>query len=327
LFTALTGLAGGFVSLLLIRILFGAGEAGVFPGIARTFAHWMPAHQHGRCFGIAVACGALGGALTQPVAAGLLATLGWRWMFPVFGAVGVVWAVVWLVWFRDDPREHRSVNAAEVAWIGQPAASGHASVPWGALARSRNLWAVCVMYFGIIYGWYFYLTWLPTYLKQARGFDLKAVGWASALPLAGIAAGVFAGGWLSDLLVAHVGRRRARALPGVAGLPLAALAVELASHADTGMQATGWLTAAAGLAALGCAPGWAVCVEIGRSRAGVVSGAMNMCGNLGGALSPLVTGWCLGAGWGWNGPLHTLALGYLLAAVAWCCIDPDKVLE
>ena len=113
----------------------------------------------------------------------------------MFGSVGVLWAVIWWAYFRDDPRSHRGVNEAELELIGvteEPPA--HGPVPFRALLQSRTLIALCLMYAGTIYGWYFYLTWLPTYLLEARGFKLQTMGWFAAAPLMGIGLGVFLGG-------------------------------------------------------------------------------------------------------------------------------------
>jgi MFS family permease len=183
------------------------------------------------------------------------------------------------------------------------------------------------MYFGAIYGWYFYLTWLPTYLLRARGFDLHAVGWLAALPLLGVAAGSLAGGALSDLLARRLGLRAGLRLPGLVGLPLAALAIVGAIRTGDPRTAAYCLAAAAGLAALGVAPAWAVCLAMGGRHAGVVSGAMNTFGNLGGVASPIVVGWCLQWWDSWETPLVTVALLYVFAAVCWLGIDPEAVLD
>ena len=183
------------------------------------------------------------------------------------------------------------------------------------------------MYAGAIYGWYFYLTWLPTYLLRARGFDLAQVGWLAALPLVAIGVGVLAGGSLSDALARHVGTRAARRTPGLVGLPLAALAVAGALLTRTPLAAALLLAAAAGLAALGVAPAWAVCLEIGGCHAGVVSGAMNTFGNLGGALSPVVVGFALERWHSWEAPLWSVAACYALAALAWLAIDPSTTID
>jgi len=228
------------------------------------------------------------------------------------------------VWFRDDPHHHRGVNAAELALIGADPPAPYPPVPWRSLLRHRGLLALCLMYGGAIYGWYFYLTWLPTYLLRARGFELRSVGWLASLPLLAIAFGVLAGGWLSDLLSPRTGPAAARRLPGLLGLPAAALCVLGAVATPAPQTAAFLLAAAAGLAALGVAPAWAVCLEIGGLHAGVVSGAMNMFGNLGGALSPLVVGWSLEARGSWDAPLVSVACLYLLAATCWLSIDPRK---
>jgi nitrate/nitrite transporter NarK len=260
--------------------------------------------------------------VTQPIAAALLERISWRLAFPLFGSAGVAWAVAWVLWFRDDPADHPSVNRAEIERIGAEPPAPHRGVPWAALVRSRGMLALCAMYFGAIYGWYFYLTWLPTYLLRARGFDLGGVGWLAALPLLAIAAGSLAGGAASDWLARRLGPRAGLRAPALVGLPLAAAAIAAAAATPDGRTAAWCLAAAAGLAALGVAPAWAVCLAIGGRHAGVVSGAMNTFGNLGGVASPLVVGWFLGARGSFEAPLYTVAALYLVAAACWLAVDP-----
>jgi MFS family permease len=320
--TAATGAATGFGSLVVLRALFGMGEAGVLPSMTRAYGRWLPFRERGRAFGLTIMAAALGGALTQPLVVAMLERFSWREAFPIFGAVGVVWAATWWWWFRDDPHQHTGVNEAELAQIGCEPEAPHPPVPWAALVRSRGLLVLCAMYFGTVYGWYFYITWLPTYLLRARGFDLHAVGWLAALPLLGIAAGSLLGGASSDVLSRRFGPRTGLRLPGLVGLPLAALSILGAVTTSTPETAAYLLACAAGLAALGVAPSWAVCLAIGGRHAGVVSGAMNTFGNLGGMLSPVVVGLSLTAWESWEMPLYSVAGGYLLAAVCWLGIDP-----
>ena len=321
--TAATGLAGSFGALLAIRFLFGMGEAGTFPSMTRVYARWLPARERGRAFGLALMTGALGGAATQPLVVALLERIRWHHTFFVFGLVGLVWAVVWWWWFRDEPQLHPRVNPAEVAYIGSGAPITHTAVPWRALARSRPLIAVCAMYLFAIYGWYFYLTWLPTYLIRSGGFELSQVGWLSSLPLVSIAAGVLVGGWLSDILARHWSLRTARRLPGLVGFPLAAASILSAAYVGSPAASAALIAAAAGLAALGVSPAWAVCLDIGGRHSGVVSGAMNTFGNLGGTLCPIVVGWCLQAWGSWTASLASVAVCYVLAALCWLAIDPE----
>src|ERR1700687_2501546 len=257
LMTAATGLAGGFVSLVVIRFLFGVGEAGTFPSIARAYGRWLPLRERGRAFGLALMTAALGGAATQPLVVALLNTMHWRHTFPIFGVVGVAWAAAWFWWFRDDPHHHPGVNESELRLIGTNPPVPHSSVPWQSLLRNRSMLALCFMYSGAIYGWYFYITWLPTYLIRGRGFDLQHMGWLAALPLLSIGCGVFVGGWLSDVLARRWGVRAGRRTPGVIGLPLAALAIVGAVMTPTPTIAALLLASAAGLAGVGVSPGWA----------------------------------------------------------------------
>jgi predicted MFS family arabinose efflux permease len=283
--------------------------------------------MHGLGFGMAVTAGALGGAVTQPLTAWLLPILGWRRIFVVYAMVGVVWAVAWYLLFRDDPRDHPAVNDAEVRRIEPPPPSSHARVPWRSMFRSRTLIALSCMSFGALYGWYFYLNWIPKYLLEYRGFDIRATGLLSALPLVSIALGVFWGGRWSDLLVPRLGSRAGRRLPGLVGLPLAAAAIVAAVFASNGVQAALLFSVAGGSAAMGIAPAWAVCVETGGRHAGVVSGMMNTFGNLGGALSPVVIGACLERFSSWDLPLYTVAVAYVFSACAWLVVDPAFRLE
>ena len=229
-FTMLTAAARGFASLVVIRFLFGAGEAGAFPNIARSFSRWFPARERGRANGVMFLGSRMGGMLSAPIALLIVVRWGWRTSFVVFGLLGVVWAAAWYAWYRDRPEEHPAVSREELAWIQQDgnAGDGHTSgagTPWRALVRSRNLYAICAMYFAFGYGLYFYFTWLPTYLIKVLGFSLLSGGIFAALPflLAGIADLV--GGWLTDHLSKRHGLRVGRCHLGFAAFLTCALLV------------------------------------------------------------------------------------------------------
>ncbi|MGD9763612.1 MAG: MFS transporter [Candidatus Binatia bacterium] len=327
LMTAATGLAAGFASLLVIRLLFGMGEAGVFPSVTRAFGRWLPLSERGRAFGLTFMAGGLGGAVTQPLVVAMLQWMHWRHTFMVFGVIGLIWAVAWYWWFRDDPQEHQSVNAAELRVIGSGPPQPHGKVPWAALWRSPNLMALCGTHMFAIYGWYFYLTWLPTYLLRARGFDLAQVGWLAGLPLLTIAGGLLFGGWASDRLSRRFGMRTGRRIPGLVGQPLAAVAICAAALVESSTASALYLGAAAGLGAFGVSPSWAACLDISGRHAGVVGGVMNTFGNLGGALSPMVVGWTLEHWGGWTPSLMSIAVCYVLAAACWLRIDAEEPIE
>ena len=326
LLTAATGFAGGFASLFILRFLFGIGEAGMFPGLSRAFSRWLPEARRGHAFGLAIMTALIGGALTQKLTAELLGTAHWHWrtIFFVYASAGMVWAVAWFRWFRDDPHAHPAVNEAELKIIGTPPPHAHPPVPWKNLLRNRSLLLLCGMYFGVIYGWYFFLTWMPKYLLKARGFDLKTAGWLAMLPLLCMAAGVALAGWCSDGLVRRVGLRWGRRLPGIIGLPLAAALLLAAILARDAKMSAYLFAVAAGLATFGVAPAWAACLDIGGGHAGVVTGAMNTFGNLGGTAMPLLMGFCLDRWASWNASLVTVAFFYLVSAACWLGIKSDE---
>jgi ACS family glucarate transporter-like MFS transporter len=156
-FTSLTGLVSNYYLLLLTRFLFGAGEAGAYPNMAGTIGRWFPPTQRARAQGAVWAASRVGGALSPLIVVPLMAALGWRAAFYIFGSIGMVWALLWYAWYRDRP-------------YGQPgAAHDDAGVPWAALIHSRQLWLIMAMAW--CYGWgaSFYLSWLHTYLEKGRG--------------------------------------------------------------------------------------------------------------------------------------------------------------
>jgi ACS family glucarate transporter-like MFS transporter len=317
-FTMLTGAARGYVSLLAIRFLFGAGEAGAFPNIARTFSTWFPRHECGRANGLMFLGTRVGGMLSTPVALLLIVA---------FGAIGVIWAAAWFRWYRDRPEEHPSITPEEVQWIRgdrnlEPAQP--VPTPWGALIRSRNLYAICAMYFAFGYGLYFYFTWLPTFLIKVLGFSVFAGGLFAALPfvLAGLAD--VAGGWITDRLSRTYGLRVGRCYLGFAAF-LTCAGLVFGSTLDVPAVAKAVLLAlalaSADLALSAC---WAVPIDVAPSHAGVMTGAMNTLGNLGGLFGPLVMGLAVDRWQSWTIPFYVTAVIYASGALAWLAIDPNR---
>lgn len=329
-FTMLTGAARGFLSLLAIRFLFGAGEAGAFPNAARALSRWFPARERGRANGVLFLGSRIGGMLATPLALLLIQAGGWRASFVVFGAVGVLWAAAWHAWYRDRPGEHRGVDEQELAWIEQDGARPDeraSSTPWRKLLTSRNLLAICAMYFAFGYGLYFYFTWLPTYLIRVLGFSLLAGGFLAALPFALAGLADLLGGLLTDRLAQTRGLRAARCGLGCCAF-LGSGALVLASTLAPARTAKAVLLALA-LASADLALGacWAVCLDVGKDHAGVVTGFMNTFGNLGGLVAPLVVGLAVERWRSWTLPFYVTALVYAGGALAWLAVDPCRKLS
>src|SRR5215207_6244935 len=225
-FTMLTAATAGFASLFAVRMLFGAGEAGAIPNSTSTVSRWFPAAQRGRAMGAVCIGHALGATATPFIVFNLIDLQGWRLPFVECGLLGVVWCVVWYRWFRDTPEEHPSANEAEVELIRAGAAPaerhGH-GIPWSVFFRSKNIFFLCAMYVCYGYGLYFYITWLPTYLIQARGFDKDWASIFSSLPWLCGALAFVCGGWITDTLVRHGRHKLARSGLGAFGLTMSAL--------------------------------------------------------------------------------------------------------
>src|SRR6266550_4339839 len=210
-FTMATGAAWNYISLLAFRFLFGAGEAGAFPNSSRSFSQWFPTKERGRAHGIIFMGTRLGGALAPPLAVALIAGIGWRRSFWVFGSLGVVWGILWWRWFLDDPAKHPAVNAEELRIIqeGISPHAKHRQIEWKALI-SANLLFVCLTYFAFGYGLYFYLTWLQTYLREARGFSAAQASLLASIVLFCGAMASIGGGFLTDSWVKRYGLRVGR---------------------------------------------------------------------------------------------------------------------
>jgi MFS family permease len=328
-FTMVTGAARGFASLASIRFLFGAGEAGAFPNLAAAIHEWFPARERGRATGVYMLGSRTGGMLSAPVALLLIARWGWRASFVAFGAVGIVWAAAWYAWYRDRPEEHASVAPEEIRWIRQDHAgrSGHAGTPWRAIFASRNLYAICLMYFGYGYGLYFYFTWLPTYLIQQLGFSVLKGGLLAALPflLAGIAN--VTGGWATDHLSRRAGLRVGRCGVGFGAFLASALLIFSSTLPLPALAKAVLLAGALGAADFALGACWATPVDIAPGHAGVMTGFMNTVGNLGGLVAPLVVGFAVEKWGSWTFPFYVTAVIYAGSALAWLAIDPNRKIE
>src|SRR5438874_5087184 len=198
LFTAMTGAAWSMASLWVARFVFGAGEAGCFPNLTRMLSAWLPVGERVKAQAVMWAFGRWGGALAPPVAVFVIYHLGWRLGFVALALLGVGWVAFFFPWFRNDPAEHKSVNPAELELLeGSRALVLHDhGMPWYRLLLQRDIAFLGLQYFGFSYTWYFYVTWLPTWLQQARGLTpLQAAGYAT-LPLAAGGFGSIISGFL-----------------------------------------------------------------------------------------------------------------------------------
>lgn len=320
-FTALTGAAWNFASLFVMRFLFGMGEAGAFPNMSRSFSSWIPVDERGAAHGLIIMGTRVGGALTPPLMVALMGGLGWRASFVVLGVLGVAWCAWWLRWFTDDPADHPSVNAAELARIRHGRGAGAAAAFTWRHIFSGTLILIYLMYFCCGYGLYFNLTWLPLYLREARGFSAQQAALCSGIVLMGGAIGTWTGGRLTDALARRRDLRLARSV-GVVALPLSGLLLVAAALADSPVATIVLLTLTLAAADLTMASSWSLCHDVGGARAGAVTGAMNTFGNIGGAISPLVVGYAVQWWHSWTVPFLVTAAVYVVGGLLTLAIDP-----
>ncbi len=333
-FTMLTASAWNLRSLLMIRFLFGAGEAGAFPNMSRAFSLWFPLVERGKANGILFLGSRLGGALAPTLALFLIHRWGWRTSFILFGAMGVFWAVGWYLWYRDNPADHRRVSKEELVWIKQdhrdysktPTGFHGRVIPWRRIASNRNLYKICTMYFAFGYGLYFGLTWLPTYLIKVLGFSTLTGGFFAGLPFLLAGAADLGGGWITDRLARSANLKIARCWLGFASFAASATLFFASTQMPGRMGKALLIAFAIGSADLAISASWAVCLDIGKSYAGIVTGFMNTFGNLGGFLGPLVVGFAVDRWQSWSIPFYIASGVYAVGAAAWLTVDPyDRI--
>jgi MFS family permease len=330
-FTVASGMAFNYVSLLVVRFLFGVGEAGAWPNAARVFSRWIPAGERGLMPGLLFAGAHLTGGITPILVTALLGYLNWRMIFAAFGLIGFGWALFWYSWFRDEPVDHPSVGAAELEKIlnerSLPAPHAEQHGAWMRMLRHPSFFPICMMYLANSYGFYFLITWLPTYLATARGFSQAELGLFAGLPLVlSMFADIF-GGLTTDRLTRRFGLRFGRCSVGAGAYFLAAVAMLGGAVVTEARTAAVLIAVAAAASMFTLAPSWAVCIDIGGRRSGVLGAAMNTSGQVGGFLSPIVLAYVVDIFSNWAIPLYVMAVLYFLASISWLLIRPDKPLE
>lgn len=335
-------LLGSFGLLLLVRFLFGAGEAGALPNAARVLSRWFPDGRRGPAQGLITTANLIGGAVAPLLTAVIIRAAGWRWAFLAFGCLGVVWAAVFGWWFRDEPAEHRGVNPAELDLIRRgtrPHHGGdsHPPVPWGLVFRSRNIWLLGLSLTCTSTAGYMYFSWYPTYLKQGRGVDgEETVGMLAGLVLAGGAVGSLLGGFLGDWLSRRTGDRpRSLRSIGAGGLFFSAFFLASSLWCDSALAAASCTALACFCANVQLAAWWAVVTDITGRHLGTLFGMLNATGLVGAFASQTFLGpfadWRKSQGYlgrdQWDPAFYVYAALLLVAAHNWLWIDPGKHLE
>lgn len=328
--------------MVVIRFLFGAREAGAFPTLSKVVYKWFPVKERGIIQGINFSGSRIGGAVAYPIVVALIALLGWRGSFFIFGAVAILFAVIWWFYFRNTPEESKFFSEEEKQYIlenrQQDGVGKKGKLTFVKTLKSRNMILAMVQYIGSNFTFYFTLTWMFPYLKEAmQSTDTAASFWAMA-PLIEGAIGNWVSGFMVDKIYKSGNLTLSRRLPAIIGFSLAAIGVILMTNATTDINKVLFLTLAIFGADMTLSPSWAFCIDIGKENAGVVSGTMNMAGNLGAFTSILAFGY-LADGLIKSGvdPKQALAGNdmffyvctalSLVSIVAWLLMNPNKSIK
>ncbi len=330
-FTAATGWVWNAVSLWVMRFLFGAGEAGCFPNLTKSFTTWLPQEERVRAQGIMWMSARWGGAFTPILVVWFLTHLSWRRTFEIFGAIGLVWAFYFYRWYRDNPKDHPKVNAAELALLrgAEKTASGHGDVPWGRFLTSPTVWLLWGQYFFISWGWYFYITWLPTYIREGRGVNIEFGAVLAGLPLfLGGLGSLFCGQILPPLGRMLGDIRRARRMMAIIGCAGASLLLVLCARLEDPVYAMIAMGFSSFCNDLVMPPAWGACMDVGGKYAGTLAGSMNMMGNFAGGIAPIAVGYILAwTGQDWGLTILISAGIYFLGTFCWMFLDPVTPLD
>ena len=326
-FTLLTGLATGFYFLLIVRFLFGAGEAGAFPTVSVAISRWFPAAERGRIQSIVWMGSRMGGALAPILSIYLAGEYGWRTVFYIFGSLGLVWASVWWIWFKDEPRDMKGISPEELQLIEENRSvksTSHSLLPWKTVLKNGNLWALMGMYHFLLYGAYFYMSWMPEYLEKGRGIAKEDLGWMTSLPFIVGMVGCLVGGFASDYLAKQKGLKFGRRYVGMFGLVMAGICMLIGSFIRDMNIAIIFLALGLAFKDFTLPVSWAVATDIGGKHAGAISGTMGMAGQLGSAIMASAFGFILQETGSYELPVRIIGCLVILGGFLWLRIDASK---
>lgn len=326
--TAITGFAWSYASMLAIRFLFGAGEAGAFPALSKVVYNWFPVSERGIIQGINFSGSRIGAAFAMPLVAWMLHEIGWRHTFLAFGIIGVVYGVLWVFLFKEKPENATFIGSDEVEYIIKNRQQSESSVAktlsYGTILKSTDMWKTSIQYICSNFTFYFSLTWMYPYIQERFHLGLVEAGFYSSIPL--VAGAV--GNWVSGLLVDNIYRKGkwklSRSFPAIVGFSLSAIGMIAVTQVSSPVLSVAFMALAVFGADMTLSPSWAFCIDIGKENAGTVSGTMNMAGNLGAFVTIIAFPYLFE----WTGqyePFFLICAGLsLLAIVMWSSMNPQK---
>jgi MFS transporter, ACS family, glucarate transporter len=329
--TAITAAAKNFIQLLIIRFVFGAGEAGAFPALAKVVYNWFPLKERGIVQGINFSGSRIGAAFTLPLVAWMISEIGWRWSFILVGLVGAAYAVFWYFVFRDKPEDSKWISDNEKEFIiknrQQPTVGELPPFSIRVLLKSGNMWLAMGQYICSNFTFYFTLTWMLPYIADRFQIDIIQAGMYSMFPLLSGALGNWVSGWLIDSIYSRSNNlKTSRRVPAIIGFSLAALGMVMVTVVQSPVLAIVFMSVAIFGADMTLSPSWSFCIDISKERAGVISGTMNMAGNLGAFVTIIAYPYLFAATSSHVPFFYICAILSLCAILMWSFMNPDKPL-
>ena len=340
IFTALTGAVYTALSLLVVRFLFGAGEAGAYPGATRALYSWLPANERGIGQGLFHSGARVGAAISLILMPALISWIGWRATFVANAALGLIWGMTWWIWYRNDPQEHPKVNASELEFIRQgleeESSDGNEQAPYIQVVTSSNVLLAMFQYAASNITFFISITWLQPYIRDTWGDEFA---YLASVPLLCGAVALSSSGYVVTKMHRSGMPVWSRRLPAMLGYLIGALGLIMCTQLPE--SASVWqFIACFSLATFGVemtlSPSWAFCMDIGGARSGAVSAAMNLVGNLGAALSAVAfpffvshvtLPWVAESTGSANSFFVFAAVMNLMAVVAWLFMNPQRPLK
>ena len=322
-FTALTGAISNLGALLLVRFLFGAGEAGAYPIASASVSRWFPEAGRAQAFGFIWMASQMGGAIVPLLAVPIQMHFGWRVSFYFFGLVGILWSLFWFFWYRDRPAEMRGITSAELAEVEPPPLRDKSRTDWRGLLHCSNVWAIMGVGFCYVFVQYFFIAWLPTFLVRGRGFRETELYYTSAPFLLGALTNLL-GGAIGDRAVSRFGLKWGRRAVGVAGLAVSAICLAAAAFVE-GKAALLVLLALSYAGTTFQQPSaWAACVDVGGPQSGAVSALMNTAAQIGSLFLSISFGGFVARWRSYDLALAPLVVVLIAGAGLWLFVDAAR---
>ena len=318
-FQAASGAAWNFTSLFIARLLFGAGEAGCFPNITKMLAVWLPRNERVRVQSIIWACTRGAAAVTPLIMLPLIAAAGWRGAFLFFGVLGGVWAVAFLLLYKDDPAKHPKIDAAELKLLegSRVLAQEKPAGGWFKAIAQPDVLLLVIQYTLFSFVWFFYSTWMPTFLQETYDLTQADTAKLTWIPWVCGAAGCL----VSGVIPVRIPRRTIALI----GFAVTAVMLFSVGSAPTAMMAVVMLGAASFFSDLTMPISWNTCVELGRRYTATVAGTMNMCSGLAGFALSVGAGAMVKSLGGWTPVLQVMTGAAVICFLCWVFLNPDKI--